>query len=276
MKGNLENCMKLTFGSEGGYVNHPRDPGGPTKYGITLATLANYRNTHVDATDVQHLSLAEATAILEQQYWRKIWGDDLPRGIDYAIFDFAVNSGPAQAVKKVQEILHMDRDGVMGAFTLNALKAVDSETFIKEYMDLRLSYLKGLGTWSTFGDGWTNRVNHVRKASLAMLEKSGKVVADKAQPKDEPIATTDGNATAAPRDTKTSATPQGQASITATAGSITGAIVAGGGYLLPYAENPHIKVGLIALAVVCAGITIVAAVLGVMIERRHLDHGNPV
>jgi lysozyme family protein len=104
MRGNLENCVKLTFGDEGGYVNNPNDPGGPTKYGITLKTLAAYRRqSKVTAADVKALSLAEAAAILDSQYWRKVWGDELPRGVDYAMFDFAVNSGPAQAVKTRSE-----------------------------------------------------------------------------------------------------------------------------------------------------------------------------
>lgn len=284
MKGNLENAIKLTFGSEGGYVNHPQDPGGPTKYGITLATLQNYRNDPtLDADDVKHLSLTEATAILEQGYWRKIWGDELPKGVDYAIFDYAVNSGPGAAVKKAQEITNMDRDGVMGAFTLNAVKAMAPETFIREYMALRLKFLKGLSTWPSFGKGWEARVNHVRLASLAMLEKSPKVVAEKVRPKEktvtatadgEVIAATEGNATAPPRDTKIAATPQGQAGLTTTISSITGAVIAGGSFLLPYADNPKVKLGLIGLAGACTVITIIGAIIGVIIQRRHIANGN--
>jgi lysozyme family protein len=275
MKGNLENAIKLTFGSEGGYVNHPRDPGGPTKYGITLATLQNYRNDRsLDAEDVKHLSLTEAAAILEQGYWRKIWGDDLPKGVDYALFDYAVNSGPGQAIKKAQEIVGMDRDGVMGAFTLNAIKAMEPEVFIRAYMAARLKFLKGLDTWGTFGKGWESRITHVRLASLAMLEKSPKVIAEKAKPKEEPLPTLDGNATAPPRDTRITATPQGQAGITTTIGSITGAVVAGGSFLLPYADNPHVKLGLIGLAAACTAITIIGAVVGVIIQRRHIAEGN--
>jgi lysozyme family protein len=275
MKGNLENAIKLTFGSEGGYVNHPRDPGGPTKYGITLATLQNYRNDRsLDAEDVKHLSLTEAAAILEQGYWRKIWGDDLPKGVDYALFDYAVNSGPGQAIKKAQEIVGMDRDGVMGAFTLNAIKAMEPEVFIRAYMAARLKFLKGLDTWGTFGKGWESRITHVRLASLAMLEKSPKVIAEKAKPKEEPLPTLDGNATAPPRDTRITATPQGQAGITTTIGSITGAVVAGGSFLLPYADNPHVKLGLIGLAAACTAITIIGAIVGVIIQRRHIAEGN--
>lgn len=273
MKGNLENAIKLTFGSEGGYVDHPLDPGGPTKFGITLATLANYRHTEVTAADVKALGLSEAAAILDMQYWRKIWGDDLPRGVDYAMFDYAVNSGPAQAVKAAQKILGMDRDGIMGAFTLNALRTMDPELFIASYMAARLDFLKGLSTWSTFGHGWSARVEHVRRASLAMLEKTSSVVAGKVAPKDDEAIS--GNANAPPRDTRTSATPQGQASITATAGSITGAIVTGSGFLVPYADNPTIKTWLILFAIVCAAVTIGATIAGLLIERRQIAHGSP-
>jgi lysozyme family protein len=276
MKTNLENCIKLTFGAEGGYVNHPRDPGGPTKYGITQATLANYRHTHVTASDVQHLGLSEASAILDVQYWRKVWGDDLPKGIDYALFDYAVNSGPGQAVKAAQAITGMDRDGIMGAFTLNAIKATDPAEFIKNYQDARLKFLKGLSTWSTFGRGWEARVKHVKLASLAMLEKAASTVTAKVRPENNPVLEVNDVGTAPPRDTRTLATPAGQASITATASSLTGTIVAAGGFLLPYADNPNVKLGLIALGVVCAGVTIVAAIAAVIIQRVHIENGNPI
>lgn len=276
MKTNLENCIKLTFGSEGGYVNHPRDPGGPTKYGITQSTLANYRKTHVTAEDVKALGLSEAAAILDMQYWRKVWGDNLPKGIDYVLFDFAVNSGPAQAVKKAQELLNMDRDGIMGAFTFNALSATDPEIFIRDYQSARLKYLKGLKIWSTFGNGWSTRVEHVLRASLAMLEKPVRLVAEKAAPKEEPTAAIDGNAGAPPRETRVVSTPEGQTSITTIVGSIITSLGTAGAMLTPYQDISYVKTILVGFAIIGAAVTLIGGIAAFAIQRKHIDHGNPL
>jgi lysozyme family protein len=105
VKGNLKHAIELTFGHEGGYVNNPKDPGGPTKYGITLGTLEAHRGQVCTAADVKALTIDEAAEILDKGYWRKVWGDDLPAGVDFCLFDYAVNSGPAQAIKSVQRVV---------------------------------------------------------------------------------------------------------------------------------------------------------------------------
>ncbi len=158
----LPNILKLSTNNEGGYSNHPKDPGGPTNHGITLATLRAYRQRSVTAIDVQKLTLAEANTIYEHSYWRPIWGDQLPAGLDYSTFDFGINSGVSRAVRELQGLLPgVAIDGLMGPKTIAAIKAFDTEQLIKGLNDRRIKFCKKLKTWKTFGRGWTYRVTGV-------------------------------------------------------------------------------------------------------------------
>jgi lysozyme family protein len=151
--------LRLSTNNEGGYSNHPKDPGGPTNHGITIATLRAYRQRPVSIDDVKRLSLDEANKIYEQNYWRPIWGDKLPAGLDYALFDFGINSGPSRAVKTLQGLLPgVAIDGVMGVKTLTGIEAADTAVLIKRLCDERLKFCRKLKTWKDFGRGWTYRV----------------------------------------------------------------------------------------------------------------------
>lgn len=180
----LNAVLKLSTNNEGGYVNHPRDPGGPTNHGITIATLRAHRGGSVSINDVKNLTLAEANAIYEKSYWKPIWGDQLPAGLDYAMFDFAINSGVSRAVKTLQGLLPgIAIDGVMGPKTLAALQAFDVADLIKRLCEARLNFCMKLKNWKDFGRGWTyritgvdpkrqfKRVNGVVGDALAMVER---------------------------------------------------------------------------------------------------------
>lgn len=118
MKPNFKKVIPYIFSEEGGYVDNSHDPGGATNMGITIATLSAWRGHPISTSDVMDLTKAEATKIYQQQFWNKIDGDDLPSGIDYAVFDFAVNSGPGRAAKMLQGIVNLPEDGVIGVKTL--------------------------------------------------------------------------------------------------------------------------------------------------------------
>lgn len=154
--------------SEGGYVDHPKDPGGATNMGITHRTLSAWRKRPVTKQDVRDLTRAEAMQIYEAQYWRTSGADRMPAGLDYAVFDYAVNSGPARAVKDLQRVLGVGADGVVGAQTLAALDGKRVTTLIEELCARRLVFLKGLSTWGTFGRGWQRRVDEVRDRAVRM------------------------------------------------------------------------------------------------------------
>lgn len=157
--------------SEGGYVDHPSDPGGATNMGITHRTLAAWRKVpSVSKQAVKDLTRQEALDIYEAQYWRTSGADRLPEGLDYAVFDYAVNSGPARAVKDLQRVVGVAADGIVGAQTLAAVERYGAVRAIEGLTARRLAFLKGLSTWRTFGRGWERRVNDVynKAAELAV------------------------------------------------------------------------------------------------------------
>lgn len=155
---------------EGGYANHPKDPGGATMKGVTQRVYDAYRDRRGEARrSVRQITEAELQAIYRRQYWDVVRGDNLPGGVDYAVFDGAVNSGPAQAVKWLQRALGTVKvDGVVGEATLAAVEAYpDHDQLIALMLGRRLAFLQALRTWSTFGRGWSARVAQVKKIGQA-------------------------------------------------------------------------------------------------------------
>ena len=155
---------------EGGFSNHPRDPGGATMKGVTQRVYDGFRKRHnVAPRSVALISTTEIAAIYRGQYWDAIKGDSLPPGVGYAVFDGAVNSGPAQAVKWLQRALRMNMvDGNLGDATLAAVNAhLDHDRLIADMLALRLAFMKRLKTWDAFGKGWSARVRDVQKRAQA-------------------------------------------------------------------------------------------------------------
>ncbi|MBC8717597.1 glycoside hydrolase family 108 protein [Ochrobactrum sp. Marseille-Q0166] len=185
MKDNFKKVIPYIYSEEGGYVDNPHDPGGATNMGITRSTLSAWRGSPVSAQDVMNLSKAEATRIYQQQFWNKIDGDNLPSGVDYAMFDFAVNSGPGRAAKLLQEIIDEPQDGVIGAKTIAAVSEYSSEFVINALCDARASWLKGLSTASRFGSGWFARVERVRARALDLIATPP--IMEPAEPKAESL-----------------------------------------------------------------------------------------
>jgi len=148
--------------SEGGYVNHPKDPGGATNYGITQRTYDAWNKLNgKPQLSVKNLTKDEVKKILVQQYFKPVRFDALPSGLDYAVADFSVNSGPARAVKELQKALGFTGaavDGIMGEQTLAAIRATKLRPLIRRYCDMRMAFLRSLETYSTFGVGWKRRV----------------------------------------------------------------------------------------------------------------------
>lgn len=154
--------QKYVLASEGGYVNHPRDPGKATNMGITIATLRAWRGRPVTNEDVRNLSQEEALAIYKAQYWDTVRADQLPLGLDYLTFDYAVNSGSARAMKDLQRTVGADVDGVIGQKTLSKISNYIAENgmqaLLNAYATRRWNFMQSLSTFSTFGNGWHRRV----------------------------------------------------------------------------------------------------------------------
>ncbi|MBX3537397.1 MAG: glycoside hydrolase family 108 protein [Chelatococcus sp.] len=169
---NFQKAVDHVLASEGGYVDHPQDPGGATNLGITRATLGRFRGREVSKAEVRALGLTEATAIYRQDYWRAVQADALPSGVDFVVFDCAVNSGPRRAILILQEALGVSRDGLIGPVTLRAAGTTEPTALIERYSALRLAFLGRLPTASVFGNGWRKRIAAVQRNALAMASSA--------------------------------------------------------------------------------------------------------
>ncbi len=161
-------ALDLIFRHEGGYVDHPLDPGGATMFGITRATLAAVRGRPVSKAEVMALSRQEAGDIYRARYWNAVAGDELPAGLDLAVFDAGVNAGPARAARWLQEVAGVEPDGVIGPLTLAAVRRRPAATIIAGFSARRLRFLQRLSTWRAFERGWSRRVRETEAAALAM------------------------------------------------------------------------------------------------------------
>ena len=184
MRWTYARAMKGVHVSEGGYVNHPKDPGGATNFGITQRVYDAYReSTNLARRAVKLITSQEVADIYRTEYADKIRYDDLPAGIDYATLDGAVNSGVSRGAKWLQSALGVSSDGMIGAQTISAAGKADAIATVKSMCAKRMSFLRGLGIFSTFGKGWTSRVARVEAESVSMAMEARGI-----SPKSLPIA----------------------------------------------------------------------------------------
>ena len=162
-------CLQVVLAKEGGFADDPADPGGATQMGITAHTLAAWRGRPVSAEEVRALPAEEAKEIYRAQYWNLMRCEDLPRGVDLAVFDFGVNAGPATAVKALQRAIGTMPDGAVGPFTLRAAQSADTRALVGAICQARLEFYRGLAGFARFGRGWTSRVEDVRRQALLMV-----------------------------------------------------------------------------------------------------------
>ena len=166
---NYEACLKMILHHEGGYVNHPRDPGGETNLGVTKRVYEEWGGTK----DMRDLTQEDVAPIYEKNYWGRAKCDHLPSGLDLAVFDWAVNSGVGRAAKKLQTMIGTEADGGIGP---NTLKTLDEyiehhgiEETLRNYKAIRQKFYESLSTFDTFGKGWTKRNEMTLQVCLEMI-----------------------------------------------------------------------------------------------------------
>jgi lysozyme family protein len=168
MDRNFARALALVLKSEGGWSDNPADPGGATMKGVTLANFRRYVKADASKDDLRRISDAQLATVYRRFYWDAVAGAELPGGVDYAVFDFAVNSGPGRAAKCLQAAVGAAQDGRIGPATLSAVGARPSGAVIDDLCDARLAFLRRLPTWPVFGKGWSDRVRSVRAQALLM------------------------------------------------------------------------------------------------------------
>ena len=147
--------LDMIIKHEGGYVNHPEDPGGETKYGISKRAYPD--------VEIDKLSESDAKAIYKEDYWNRIKGDDLPISIACVVMDYGVNSGISRASKALQGVCGITNgDGVIGPHTLSAVwttvKEQGKDFVIEGVTNQRQEFIRNLSIYDTFGKGWERRI----------------------------------------------------------------------------------------------------------------------
>lgn len=169
MKENFGLAFHALLKHEGGFVNHPKDPGGMTNLGVTKRAWEDYVGHPVDEAQMRALTPETVETFYRERYWYVIGADSLPGGVDYCVFDCTVNSGPRQAVRLLQRAARIKDDGILGPNTLNAVRGMDPRLLISRYTAARLDFLQKLPAFTTFGKGWVRRVREVETLAATLI-----------------------------------------------------------------------------------------------------------
>jgi len=151
---NFDTAFFKLLGHEGGYANHPSDPGGETMWGVTKAVA---KENGYDGP-MKSLPVDVAQAIYRRQYWDAVRADELPESVRYAVFDAAVNSGVGQSVLWLQRACGASADGKIGPRTIAAAHAMDGDKLLAAILAQRLRFMTTLHNWPAFGRGWARRI----------------------------------------------------------------------------------------------------------------------
>ena len=170
MSNKFSEALEVILHHEGGYVNHPKDPGGETNLGVTKRVYEEFGGEK----EMKDLTKEDVEPIYKKNYWDRVKGDDLPEGLDLCIFDFAVNAGPGRAAKFIQRLVGTTVDGGIGPNTLKCIDDYVKENSVAEtiekYQSMRQEYYEGLSTFETFGRGWTRRVDEVTQEATKWIQ----------------------------------------------------------------------------------------------------------
>ena len=172
MNANFDACLAKLLIHEGGFVNHPSDPGGMTNLGVTARVWEEWVGHPVDEKQMRALTPALVAPLYRKKYFDACRANDLVSGLDYAVFDVAVNSGVGRAIKLLQSCVGATPDGGYGSITAALVKKAEQDPIrlIELYSAKRLEFLESLKSFPVFGKGWSRRVAEVKTDSLAMAQ----------------------------------------------------------------------------------------------------------
>lgn len=179
MKENWERSFELMLGSEGGFNDDPRDNGnklpdgrpGSTMLGVTQYNWEAWSGHQVTHEQMKKLKPEDVKPFYKKKFWDACRCNDLPEGIDYLVFDFAVNAGVGRSAKTLQSAVGATPDGSIGPLTLAAVAKQSETELIDNFSAAKVDFYVGLNN-PTYEDGWLNRVKHVRTAALGMAESN--------------------------------------------------------------------------------------------------------
>jgi len=181
MLNNWDKCFELMIESEGGFSDDPRDRGnhmhdgrpGCTNLGVTMMTWELYVQRAATIEEMKGLTPEDVKPLYKTMFFDRVWGDKMPIGLDHLLFDFAVNAGVGRCVLTLQRAVGAHADGAMGPVTYAATITHDPVDLIEKFSEAKVEFYESLSNFPTFGKGWLNRVAHVEKQALEMVNQSG-------------------------------------------------------------------------------------------------------
>jgi len=171
MKDNFEPCLKFVLHHEGGWSDHPRDPGGATMKGVTIAVYREYFGRTVSKEELRAIPDEHLFDLYRTRYWNRSRCDEFKPGIDLSVFDMAVNAGPGRSARLLQRCVGAVEDGVIGPRTMAAVEAMPVRDLIINFADTRRRFYRGLKAFETFGRGWLRRTDECEQEALKMAGK---------------------------------------------------------------------------------------------------------
>ena len=169
MRQNFKECIARLLEHEGGFVNHPDDPGGITNHGVTKKVYEEWVEREVSEQEMRDLTHEDVAPIYKNNYWDRLRADDLPSGVDWSCFDWGVNSGTSRAAKALQRIVGVEQDGGIGPMTLQAVAEVEPTEIVEQMHHMRDKFYRDLSTFDTFGRGWIRRNDETKEQSLNLI-----------------------------------------------------------------------------------------------------------
>jgi lysozyme family protein len=166
---NFQKSLALVLKSEGGFNNNPHDPGKITNLGVTQNAWEAYVQRQVDEAEMRGLTPEIVAPFYKARYWDSCKCDQLPLGVDYAVFDFAVNAGASRASKTMQSALGTAADGIVGPATIGVAVNADPDEFLEKFSAAKEQFYRNLPTFEHFGKGWLRRVSEVKQTAEGMI-----------------------------------------------------------------------------------------------------------
>ena len=159
----------MVLDHEGGYVDHPKDPGGRTNMGITQKTYQSFCERPVTEEEMKTMPRGHAAKIYKSMYWDEVRGDDLPAGVDICVFDWSVNSGVNRACRELQKAAEAYPDGILGPKSMKAVESFEAKELVHRISEAREAFYRRLSIFDTFGKGWLRRNDATRVLSLGLI-----------------------------------------------------------------------------------------------------------
>jgi len=174
----FEECLARVLKHEGGYVHDSLDSGGRTNLGVTQRVWEEWVGHPVSEADMRALTPEKVTKLYKQRYWNPAYCEVLPKGLDYVVFDFAVNAGTGRSVKTLQQAIGCVADGVIGPKTMAAINGANAKDIIAKFSDARADFYQGIVArkpdQARFIKGWLNRVEETKKLALEEYNQDNK------------------------------------------------------------------------------------------------------